>query len=119
MNALRTPFLTARWVLAWFALALGVAAVSPLVHPQSLMVVCSAAGVFQLVAQDDGTAPDGGGLHTLDCALCLPGGAPPPVLRVRAAPPQPLAHAVQPVAAARIAALVGAPLPARGPPFVS
>ena len=31
-------------------------------------------------------------------------------------PPHPLAHAVQPVQAARIAAATAAPLPARGPP---
>ncbi len=116
-----------RWVLAWFLLALGVATAAPLVQPKPWVLVCSASGVVALVAlQDDdgsssgggndGAAAPGGLHHTLDCALCLPGGAPPPVRVWALSAPAPLPHALLPVEAARIAALVGAPLPARGPP---
>lgn len=121
-----TPPAITRWVLAWFLLALGVATAAPLVQPKPWVLVCSASGVVALVALqdddgssgggDDGTAAPGGMHHTLDCALCLPGGAPPPVLAWALAAPVPLSHVLLPVEAARIAALVGAPLPARGPP---
>lgn len=112
----RTPSI-ARCVLAWLVLAVGVASASPLVHPQSMELVCGASGELKLVvAHDDGSVQEMG-RHTLDCALCLPGGAPPPVAALTAAPLlQPLAYAVHPVEAARLASLVGAPLPARGPP---
>jgi hypothetical protein len=43
-------------------------------------------------------------------------GAPPPVVRTDLAFVPVLGHAVQPIPAARIAALTAAPLPARGPP---
>ncbi|MDA8455968.1 DUF2946 family protein [Acidovorax sp. GBBC 3334] len=107
------------WVLAWWMLAFGMAAASPLLHPQSLQVVCNAAGSAKLVVvQDDGSGLREMGQHGLDCALCLAAGAPPPAPAVVLPPAvwQPLAHAVRPVVAARLAALVGAPLPARGPP---
>ncbi len=105
-------------VLAWWMLAFGMAAASPLLHPQSLQVVCNAAGSAKLVVvQDDGSGLRELGQHGLDCALCLAAGAPPPVVVALAVPmEQPLAHALRPVEAARIAALTGAPLPARGPP---
>ncbi len=106
-----------RWVLGWFLLALGVATAAPLVHPQPWVLVCSASGVVALVAvQGDEGAAASGPHHTLDCALCLPGGAPPPALADVFAATAALPHVLLPVEAARIAALVGAPLPARGPP---
>lgn len=121
----RTPSLPAmtRWVLAWFLLALGVATAAPLVHPQPWVLVCSASGMVALVAVqgDEGAGGDGaaaasGPHHTLDCALCLPGGAPPPAVAAVWATTPLRSHVLLPVEAARIAALVGAPLPARGPP---
>jgi hypothetical protein len=44
--------------------------------------------------------------------------APPPVAQ-QAPVVQPLGHATQAIPAARLAALTGAPLPARGPPACS
>ncbi|AVS63613.1 DUF2946 domain-containing protein, partial [Paracidovorax avenae] len=89
-------------VLAWWMLAFGMAAASPLLHPQSLQVVCNAAGAAKLVAvQDDGSGLREMGQHGLDCALCLAPGAPPPAPQVLAVPmEQPLAHVLQPVEAA-------------------
>ncbi len=120
MQRLRHAAVLARWVLVWFALSLGVAVASPLVKPQAVDLVCSAGGTVKLVVKGD--LPDGGAApsHTLDCPLCLPFAAPPPPTAQAALPtPPPLGHAVQPIPAARIAALTAAPLPARGPPASS
>ena len=112
------PSLTLRtWVLAWFMASLGMAIASPIVHPQSFQLVCSASGAVMLMAQGDDGAADPMGASGMDCPLCAPGGAPPSPDTATAAPPQPLAHALRPVPAARIAAATAAPLPARGPPL--
>ena len=63
---------------------------------------------------DDGTpelAPTG-----MDCPLCAAPGAPPPAPALGLPAPAPLAHPLQSIPAARIAAAPAAPLPARGPP---
>lgn len=108
-----------RLVLAWFVLTLGVAVASPMVHPASMEVVCSAGGSMKIVAIDDGENAVQAGHHTLDCPMCLAATLPPSPVSVRAEMPQPLAYALRPVVAAHIAALVGAPLPPRGPPSFS
>lgn len=108
------------FVLAWFALSMGVAIASPFVHPQSLQLVCSANGDVKVVVGggDDGTQMEGG--HTLDCPLCVhSGGAAPPPAASALPLAQPLAHALEPIVAAHIAARTAAPLPARGPPNFS
>ena len=113
MHALRTVHL-ARLVLAWFALTLGMAIASPVVDPVSMALVCSDGGVKLVAADhDDGAMPHHG---ALDCPLCLSGLAPPPIGGVTADVRHPLRHALLPARAAHIAALVGAPLPPRGPP---
>jgi hypothetical protein len=117
MQKLRNAWILARLVLAWFALSVAVAAAAPLVNPQSIELLCSGSGAMKvLVKSADGTpAP---AVHsTMDCPLCASAGAPPPVAFGAAAPPQPLALALQPIPAARIAARTAAPLPARGPPL--
>ena len=119
MQRLRNAAVLARWVLAWFALSLGVAVASPLVKPQAVEMVCSAGGAVKMVVKSE--LPDGKAAPsaTLDCPLCLPFAAPPPPAAQAVLPTiQPLGHAVQPIPAARIAALTAAPLPARGPPPV-
>ncbi|WP_428002469.1 hypothetical protein [Acidovorax sp.] len=119
MHALRTSSLLARLILAWFVLAMGVAVASPIVHPRALQLVCTTGSSVKLVVVNaDGDAA-GLGHHTLDCALCLGASAPPPAAQAHAAYSEPLAHALKPIAAATIAALVGAPLPARGPPTLA
>ena len=116
LHALRTSSMLARLVLAWFIVAMGVAVASPIVQPKAMELVCSAGGSMKMIVLgEDGQAVESG-LHTLDCALCLATSVPVPPVGVWQAPQQPLSHALQPVVAARIAALVGAPLPARGPP---
>src|SRR4051812_26273278 len=116
MQRLRHARFLARLVLAWFALAIGVAVASPVVNPQAAQLVCSGGGMtLQVPAGDDGTPAVA---HTLDCPLCAAVAPPPPL--VEAAPTvQPLAHIVQAIPAARHAARIAAPLPARGPPSLS
>ena len=41
MHALRNSVSLARLVMAWFALTLGLAIASPLVHPQAMELVCT------------------------------------------------------------------------------
>ncbi|MBU0830324.1 MAG: hypothetical protein KKE41_20925 [Gammaproteobacteria bacterium] len=116
MTASRRTFSALRlWVLAWFVASMGLAIASPLVHPKSFEVICSGAGAIKLLVQtDDGTVEMGA--MGMDCPLCSTAGAPPPALVAPTLPTHPLAHALQPVEAARIAVATAAPLPARGPP---
>ena len=105
----------ARWVLLWFALAMGVAIASPIIKPQSIEVLCSTSGMAKLlVTNDQGDVATSN--HMLDCALCLNISAPPPKAFGLLAPSVPLAFAVQSVVRAALASLTAPPLPARGPP---
>ena len=90
--------------------------VAPLLHPVSYEEVCSASGVKHLVAVDDGIPVHDAHDHAAHCPLCMPAGAPPSFFVLHIEPSQPLAHVRQSIPAARLASLVGAPLPARGPP---
>ena len=114
MQSLRRARRLARLVLAWFALSLGVAIAAPLVKPADIMVICSGAGAIKLMVKGD--AGDKGTAHTLDCPLCSGLQGPPPIVSVALPDIAPLAHVLEPTVAARIAALIAAPLPARGPP---
>lgn len=120
MHAFRTTSSLPRLVLAWFVLTLAVAAGSPLVRAQSMEVVCTVGSSAKLlVAGSDGTLKDAG-QHTLDCPLCLLADAPPSARVQAAATPLPRARALESaVAAAHMATLAGAPLPARGPPSLT
>ncbi|MBF5004566.1 hypothetical protein [Diaphorobacter caeni] len=108
--------LLGRSMLAWLLLSLGAASAAPLVHPQSMEIVCTSMGDIRLVVTSDDGAQTMGASHW-ECAMCLPFTAPPstPVVAVDP-PPSPYTHALQPVEAARIAGITAAPLPARGPP---
>ena len=107
----------ARFMLVWFVLAMGVAMASPLIKPEAMALVCSGSGAMKLVVgHEDGSVQVG--THTLDCALCVTVGAPPPVVAAVVAAPSLLAWATQSIPAARISALTAAPLPARGPPLL-
>ncbi len=117
MQRLRQATFLARWVLVWFALSLGVAVASPLVKPQGMQLVCSAAGTAKLLPADGGDEGAGAG-HLLDCPLCAATAAPPTarVVVPRIQPASPLGIAV---AAPAKAPGAFAPLPARGPPAES
>jgi hypothetical protein len=118
MQTLRHARHIARFVLAWFALSIGVAIASPIVKPQAMELICSGSGAMKvLVKTDDGVKEQSG--HTLECPLCATISAPPPVAHQTVEPLQPLGHVLNSIPAARIAALTAAPLPARGPPALS
>jgi hypothetical protein len=114
MQTLRHARQLTRFVLVWFALALGAAMASPLVSPKSIDLVCSSGGVMKLVAPEDAdsTQPS----NNLDCPLCMSVAFPPAPLALQVVKPSPLSHALQPIAAAHIASATAPPLPSRGPP---
>ena len=114
MQTLRNASFLVRLVLAWFALSIGVAVAAPAVNPQAMELVCSGGGGVKIVVQGEGGAVEMGAA-ALDCPLCAVTG--PPSVAARTAPGfEPLAHALQPLPPAPIAALTAPPLPARGPP---
>lgn len=115
MHALRSSLSLIRLVLAWFVLGLGVAVAAPVVQPATMMLICSAGGSKYVALDADGTAVQADE-HSMDCPLCLPVSLPPAFISLQLSAPQAPACARHPYVAAHIAALVGAPLPARGPP---
>jgi hypothetical protein len=117
MQTLRHSLYLARFVLVWFALSVGVAIASPIVQPHGMDLVCTSAGSMKLVVQsdDEGVAASA---QTMDCPLCVTITAPPSEFNTTLTQPSPLAHAVQPIAAAHIAAITAPPLPSRGPPVL-
>jgi hypothetical protein len=119
MQTLRRARYLTRFVLVWFALALGVAIASPIVQPKAMELVCAADGVMKLVVQagDDGAAASHA--HTLDCPLCVQVLTPPSLSVGVLEHDAPLAHAPRPQVAAHIAGRTAAPLPPRGPPAFS
>lgn len=118
LHTLRNSPWLAKLALLWFAVTLGVAVASPMVNPQTELVICTGAGMLKVMLAEDGTvttvAADTG--DALFCPLCLVGGAPTPFVVNTVAPPQPLSHVLQSIPAARIAALTTAHPPARAPP---
>lgn len=116
MSILRTRTFLVRLMLAWFVCALGVAGASPMVKPKTMDIVCSATGGVHLVVVGDDGQADAAGHHTLDCSLCLNATTPPSAQWPAGDGPQPLAQAPRPAVTTHTAALVGAPLPPRGPP---
>ncbi len=117
----------ARKVLLTYFAALCVTLLAPFVHTVSYELVCSVSGqkVVAISDHDDstesnhspsGSPHDDGAGH---CPLCMPAAPPPAYALWDPAPVQPLAHARESIPAARLASLVGAPLPARGPPLAS
>lgn len=109
-----TPWL-ARLALLWFALTLGAAVASPVVNPQSEVLICSAAnGMVKVVLNVDGSLSTVS--TTMDCPLCMVGGAPVPVVPHSVQAPYPLADVLQSIPLAIIAARTAAPPPSRAPP---
>ena len=119
MNLRRTIYAMRLWVLAWFMASLGVAIAVPIVQPKPMQLVCSSTGTIMLLVQSDDGTVEKMGSSGMDCPLCSPAGAPPVTTVGTVIPPLPLAHALQPIEAARIAVATAAPLPARGPPALS
>jgi hypothetical protein len=109
---------SARFVLLWFALSIGLAIASPLIKPQAMALICTSAGATQLLVNTDEGVQDLSG-HTLDCPLCANLSAPPPVARHAAQLAPPLGHVLHSVCAAHVLTRSAAPWPGRGPPAFS
>lgn len=116
-HTLRSSPWLARLALLWFALTLGVAVASPLVHPQSELVICSGVGMQKVLLNDDGTVTTSS-VSGMSCPLCLVGGAPPQAAAFTVAPVHSLGHVLRSTPASHVVALTAAPPPARGPPQV-
>ena len=115
METLRRSKLVASLLLAWFALFLGSAIASSAIKPGNTQIVCSAGGGMKMVDLDGNE--DGQQISaTMDCPLCASVAAPLVRLNAFLIRPSALSHALQPLAAAHIAALTAPPLPSRGPP---
>ena len=109
-----TPWL-ARLALLWFALTLGAALASPLVNPQSEVLICSAAsGMVKIVLNADGSTNSAPA--ALDCPLCMVGNAPPSAIFSQPEPVLFQGRELQGRPADIVAATTAAPPPARGPP---
>jgi hypothetical protein len=105
-----------RWMLVWFCLSMGVAIASPMVHPQALTMVCTAAGAVKMVAASDADeALPVAAAHTMDCVLCLSAGA-PPVAALPFIAPSNLTQVYRPVHLALLIWRTTAPTSARDPP---
>ena len=109
--------LTARLVLVWFALFIGVAIASPILSPTETQMVCSSAGGMKMVASGEEGA-DAKLTANMDCPLCAPVHVPLLACNTSFDHASPLAHSLHPIAAALIAAHTAPPLPSRGPPVV-
>ncbi|MEI7535585.1 MAG: DUF2946 family protein [Comamonadaceae bacterium] len=120
MRTLRHFKLITRLVLVFIALLLATKLLTPGIHPEHTLVVCTGNGTMSIVVQsDDGntTEQTTGHSHTgLDCPLCTSVAAPLRIFSTTADTIHPLAHALNSIPAAHIAARTAAPLPARGPP---
>ena len=118
MQTLRHFTFISRLVLAWFVFSLGVAVASPIVKPQDILLVCTGSGAMKVLVQAaEGSVSDVTS-NSMDCPLCVPMAAPPPVGHWAVGPTQPLSYALQGIPSAHIAARTAAPLPARGPPVL-
>lgn len=124
MPILRISLLTfhhlVRTVLLMYVLTLGVAMASPLMKPDAMNLICTSTG-YKLVgtSTDADQGKSSAQTHLLDCPLCVATTL-PVVLASDSIfePPHALSYATQSIPAARLAATVSAPLPARGPPSI-
>lgn len=108
-----------RTVLLLYGLTLGVAMASSIMNPEAMTLVCTSTG-YKLITQNGGNDQDASKntTHLLDCSMCLASGTLPVFPQQDVCPPQHvLSYALRSIPAARLASLVAAPLPARGPPI--
>jgi hypothetical protein len=117
MHTLRHAKLLARFMLVWFALSMGVAIASPLVKPNGVRVICSAAGVLKIVSEPGSGVGGGATLHHgLDCPLCAAVGTPPSHALLQALPPMGLAYVPPHAGDAPVPSRHAAAFAPRGPP---
>lgn len=116
MESLRRTRHLARLLLACFAVALGVAMLSPLVHAGGMERVCSATDGPRWVAKGGNDSATDARAHGLECALCLPSMLPPATVQALAAPRELAPCAAPAPRQAHVPPLSRAPFPPRAPP---
>jgi len=104
-------------VLFLYGLTLGVAMAAPMMAGKGISMVCTSTGIK--FVNESGKIVEGKSVtHTLDCSFCVPTALSSDMPMPEVAPPvHALSYATQSIPAARLAAIVSAPLPARGPPL--
>ncbi len=114
MHPLRRARHLTALVLAWFVLALGVAAAAPALKPAQVQWVCSGSGA-SLVLHEEGGSPTAHD-HAAKGALC--GLLAPPSPQAGPSFAKPSRHGAAPAIAAASPHVrqAAAPLPPRGPP---
>lgn len=116
MHALWRSIRTTRLVLAAYLLVVAAGLLSPMMAHADLQIVCHGGAGVKLVVVGDAGSEQATGSSSTACPLCQT--VVPPPAHAAIPPPlvSPLAHAAAPAVIARLHALAGAPLPARGPP---
>ena len=114
-------------VLLSFIATVCVTLLAPFVSPVTYELLCSASGHKLIAVTSDRDIVDVSGMPSMGthgdgsghCPMCMPAAPPPVFVTWDFVAVQPLAHVRQSIPAARLASLVGAPLPARGPPLLT
>jgi hypothetical protein len=103
-------------VLFLYGLTLSVAMAAPMVEGKGMSMLCTSTGIK--FVNESGKIVDGKTItHTLECSFCVPTAIAPALPAMDVCPPvHTLSYATLSIPAARLAAIVSAPLPARGPP---
>jgi hypothetical protein len=116
MNASWCSIRAASFVLAAYGLVVAMGLVSPMLAQGEAQIVCLGGGGVKLTAMGEDSSEQATSSTSMACPLCQTW-VPPPILAVSPPPPvSSLAYAAAPGVVARLHALAGAPLPARGPP---
>lgn len=119
-----------RAVMLLYIMTLGVAMASSVVNPAAMNLICTSTGykyidqngkLVDVDANSEQAKDAKSGIHhLLDCSMCLAIGITPEFPKQDALePPHPLSYATRSIPSARLASLVAAPLPARGPPHLN
>jgi len=119
MNTLRRAHAITRFMLVCMGLCLFAAVASPLIKPQAMNLVCSAAGGVKLIDASGQGEPATGLHHTLDCPACLSFIAPLPAVPQVAEPAFVHGRTLPLPPVSRVASLALRHWLARGPPTVS
>jgi hypothetical protein len=107
-------------VLFLYGLTLASAIAAPVVFGNDMKLMCTSTGFKFINIKDPSSPTNESSNHGANCPLCLNPGLEPtwPVLTI--APfIHSLSYQVRSIPAARLASIVSAPLPARGPPAFS
>lgn len=106
-------------VLFLYGLTLGIATAAPMINGEGISMICTSTGIK--FVSESGKIVDGKATtHTLDCSFCMPSAITPSLPQIDVTPPvHALSYATQSIPSARLAAIVSAPLPPRGPPALN